>query len=331
GSYAVTFLGTEDTGGAGTATTTIVVNPVNRAPVVLAGGPYQGIVNTPVNFDGRGSFDPDGDPLIDTWDFGDGDFGTGATPSHTYTSTAGSPYTVTLKESDGSLSSVGTTTATIVETVAANAFYPLNLNYVFPQILPTLVWIEPINGSFNVNDVVLTSISMGYNGKTIVTTGKNTVGGDGNHNGTREIRVCFARNDLNTLFANVPNGTNSVTLSLQGGLMTGGAFHGDVAVKVVKFGWLHAGSLASVSPNPLNPQATLTFVTTQPGMASVRVFDVSGRLVRNVMTQEYVMPGVHEVTVDGRNDQGNRLASGIYFYRVESAEGISKGSLVVMK
>jgi hypothetical protein len=49
------------------------------------------------------------------------------------------------------------------------------------------------------------------------------------------------------------------------------------------------------------------------------------------MSREYVMPGAHDVTVDGRNEQGNRLASGVYFYRVESVDGVSKGAFTVLK
>jgi len=53
--------------------------------------------------------------------------------------------------------------------------------------------------------------------------------------------------------------------------------------------------------------------------------------VRNVMPRQYLMPGLHEVTIDGRNEQGNRLSSGVYYYRVQSAEGVSKGSFQVLK
>ena len=72
-------------------------------------------------------------------------------------------------------------------------------------------------------------------------------------------------------------------------------------------------------------------MTTQPGVASVQLFDVQGRLVRSLARQEYMMPGAHEVTVDGRDDQGNRLASGVYFYRVKSVDGVSKGAFTVLK
>jgi flagellar hook assembly protein FlgD len=62
----------------------------------------------------------------------------------------------------------------------------------------------------------------------------------------------------------------------------------------------------------------------------VQVFDLNGRLVRNLMAEQSLSPGIHEVTVDGRNEQGNRLASGVYYYRVRSM-GITKGTFVMLK
>ena len=148
----MTFRGTGDDGGVGTATTAITVNNVNRRPTANAGGPYSGTVGNPISFDGSGSSDPDGDALAFDWNFGDGNYGSGATPSHTYAANA--TYTVTLHVYDGALADTATTTATMQDFFAANAFYPFHLNYIFPQILPTVVWIEPANGSFVVSDVV---------------------------------------------------------------------------------------------------------------------------------------------------------------------------------
>jgi PKD repeat protein len=305
--------------------------PPNRAPTASPGGPYTAIVNAGLTLNGSASSDPDGDALTFAWDFGDDATGVGSMPLHTYTSVSGSPYTVTLAVSDGALSDTASTTATVRDFLPANVFYLLNLNYIFPQILPTWVRIEPINGSFAINDVIASSVTMSYNGVTISTGCKNIVGGDRNHNGVPEIRICFARNDLGTLFTSLPNGTSTVEVTLEGGLMSGGKFRGTVTVHVIKFGFLGAKSLASISPNPLNPNGRLTFVTTAPGLASVKIFDPSGRMVRNLMSREYVAPGAHEVAVDGRNEQGNRLASGVYFFRVESVDGVSKGAFTILK
>jgi hypothetical protein len=62
-----------------------------------------------VQFDGTGSFDPDGTIVAYLWDFGDGGIGMGPTPTHTY-SRAGS-YTVSLivSDDDGEMADAETT------------------------------------------------------------------------------------------------------------------------------------------------------------------------------------------------------------------------------
>jgi glucose/arabinose dehydrogenase len=63
------------------------VNTGNQTPTaVISASPTSGIAPVEVNFDGSGSGDPDGDPLVYRWDFGDGSPpATGVTSSHTYT------------------------------------------------------------------------------------------------------------------------------------------------------------------------------------------------------------------------------------------------------
>ena len=73
--------------------------PDNRPPLADAGGPYASGVGSPIIFDGSASSDPDGDELEYTWDFGDGTYGEGVRPSHTFAQEG--RYLVTLFVSDG--------------------------------------------------------------------------------------------------------------------------------------------------------------------------------------------------------------------------------------
>jgi glucose/arabinose dehydrogenase len=73
----------------------------NRGPTAVASAnPTSGPAPLAVNFDGRASSDPDGDPLSYEWNFGDGaPADSGAQVSHTYASPG--TYTATLTVRDG--------------------------------------------------------------------------------------------------------------------------------------------------------------------------------------------------------------------------------------
>jgi hypothetical protein len=83
---------------------------------------------------------------------------------------------------------------------------------------------------------------------------------------------------------------------------------------------------ASLSPNPLNPEAKLTFRTTRSGFARVRVYDPTGRMVRSLIDETNLPAGSHDVRVGDR-----KLSSGVYFYRIDAAEGTAAGRFVVLK
>jgi len=95
------------------AVITVSVHMAVSGPTADPNGPYHGHVGKPVQFDGSGSNDPQGDPLTYRWDFGDGSpEGTGVAPTHVYASAG--VYTVTLVVNDGETDSEpAATTATI--------------------------------------------------------------------------------------------------------------------------------------------------------------------------------------------------------------------------
>jgi DNA-binding beta-propeller fold protein YncE len=73
-------------------------------------------------------------------------------------------------------------------------------------------------------------------------------------------------------------------------------------------------------PNPFTPATTIDFSLKAPGHARLTVFDAAGRQVRTLLDDERAA-GPHDVTWNGRDDAGRKLASGVYFYRLEAAGG----------
>ncbi len=79
-------------------------------------------------------------------------------------------------------------------------------------------------------------------------------------------------------------------------------------------------TLEAAFPNPFNPRTTIAFDLPKQTAVSLRVFDVSGRLVRELIDGEIVADGRQEAVWNGRDDTGRRVASGTYFYRLEAGE-----------
>lgn len=91
-------LTTQTRAAEGTLTISSTGGGANQAPTAVVTGPSAGAVGAALSFSGSQSSDPDGSIASYGWNFGDGQTGTGATVSKTYT-TAGT-YTVRLTVTD---------------------------------------------------------------------------------------------------------------------------------------------------------------------------------------------------------------------------------------
>jgi plastocyanin len=68
-------------------------------------------------------------------------------------------------------------------------------------------------------------------------------------------------------------------------------------------------------PNPFNAQTRISFNIPEAGLVNLTVYDIAGRSIRTLVN-EYRPAGISAVTWDGRNNNGEQLASGIYFVRM---------------
>ncbi|HLF17722.1 MAG TPA: PKD domain-containing protein [Candidatus Omnitrophota bacterium] len=103
GSYQVSVIVDDKRGTACSSATVTKTIRVNTPPEADAGANQSCCVDVAATFDASASSDPDGDRLLHTWDFGDGNKANGAVVSYTYKKNGN--FTVTLTVDDGSQTS----------------------------------------------------------------------------------------------------------------------------------------------------------------------------------------------------------------------------------
>ena len=83
------------------------------------------------------------------------------------------------------------------------------------------------------------------------------------------------------------------------------------------------------APNPFNPETTIRYSTSTAGRVAIRIYSVSGMLVRTLVDRQDA-PGLHSVRWDGKDNAGHRLGSGVYFYKLETASGVADSKKLLM-
>jgi hypothetical protein len=83
-------------------------------------------------------------------------------------------------------------------------------------------------------------------------------------------------------------------------------------------------------PNPFNPSTMVHFELGQSGPATLKVYDVAGRMVRTLVNKQ-LAAGAHEVSWDGRSEAGRPLASGVYVLEMVSPDYRGRHKMILAR
>lgn len=92
-------------------------------------------------------------------------------------------------------------------------------------------------------------------------------------------------------------------------------------------------ALSQNYPNPFNPVTTIQFAIAgdkSPTHVTLKIYNIAGQLVRTLVDEEKTS-GNYAITWDGRNNSGDKAASGIYFYQLKSKEFTETKRLTLIK
>ncbi len=83
-------------------------------------------------------------------------------------------------------------------------------------------------------------------------------------------------------------------------------------------------------PNPFNPSTTISYDLAKPSQVKLVIYDLLGRQVDQLVSG-YEAAGHKKVVWDGTNSQGDKVASGVYFYRISTGDFEDTRKMVLMK
>ena len=136
----------------------------------------------------------------------------------------------------------------------------------------------------------------------------------------------------------------SVSFSPDGATLASGSVDGTIRLWAVAE-WTNSGTAVAANkliglpdelqlqqnaPNPFNSQTILSYFLPKSGMVRLELFSVTGQRVA-ILHQGPQQAGYHRLAWDGRDDEGRPLASGIYFYRLETTNGILTRKLTLLR
>ena len=83
-------------------------------------------------------------------------------------------------------------------------------------------------------------------------------------------------------------------------------------------------------PNPFNPETTIRFTLKETAPAKLYVYNIKGQLVKKLVDK--VLPsGMHQIVWNGKDNNNCNVASGMYFYRLESANYTCVKKMLLLK
>ena len=83
-------------------------------------------------------------------------------------------------------------------------------------------------------------------------------------------------------------------------------------------------------PNPFNPSTEISYTLPSACHVEVCVYNVLGRKVKTLVDEEQAA-GQNSVTWNGTDQEGNKVTSGVYFYRIQAGDLTETEKMILMK
>jgi len=296
GTYSVMLIATSECGPDTLVRTDLIVIDPPAAPVAgFTGTPTSGCAPLEVVFTDESA----GGILTWAWDFGDGENDTVPNPTHIF-ATSGL-FTVSL-----TVTGPGGSDTMVME------------DYINVE--------EPVTAAFTMSDTTgLAPMAVDFTDESSgVATFWHWDFGDATTDTLQNPSHTYTSVDTFTVTLITGNSCSRDTLVMVDAVKV-------IAVSAVGEMAPARYSLEQNVPNPFNPMTTIYFELPEPATVRLQVFDISGRLVRNLLNGASLGAGRQDVVWNGKDDNGQQVAAGVYFYHLSSGSFNQTKRMVLVK
>jgi hypothetical protein len=83
-------------------------------------------------------------------------------------------------------------------------------------------------------------------------------------------------------------------------------------------------------PNPFNPETNIYFSLAEAGEVELIIYNIKGQVIRTLANDSFVA-GQHSVRWDGKDEAGQSVTSGVYFYKITTGSYNNMKKMILMK
>jgi hypothetical protein len=84
-------------------------------------------------------------------------------------------------------------------------------------------------------------------------------------------------------------------------------------------------------PNPFNPETTLSFDLKDDAVVTLKIYDVTGQVVRTLFNGQAFSAGTYQMLWDAQNDNGEKVGSGVYMYQLKTGDYTSLKKMTLLR
>ncbi|MEW6686556.1 MAG: FlgD immunoglobulin-like domain containing protein, partial [Candidatus Edwardsbacteria bacterium] len=140
------------------------------------------------------------------------------------------------------------------------------------------------------------------------------------HDGEIMVRIKKTRGSLIGLDALV------MTEYEKSGQGNGGAMTADAEISLQPLVF----SLSQNYPNPFSSQTAIRYSLSAISHTTLKIYNVAGQVVKTLVSERQ-KPGYYAVRWNGKNENGNSVASGVYFYRLRAGDFTDTKKMIVLR